>query len=271
MENEVLKRLQTTEMEILDVLDSFCARHGIQYSLAAGTAIGAIRHQGFIPWDDDIDIAMSRTEYNKFCRAWKQNPIDGYYLENYLDDKYCGTSHAKLRKDGTVMLSEGEDEKHGHHGIWVDIFPCDKIPKDEKKTNQIIKYGRRVIFFTRANVISYNDDIVKKLVRYAIRLIPYAVRHRLLLEAADWLVKNNEKIDGDYEWISMSTLGSLSIRYHQNLMDETIRVKFEDREYNIFREYDDMLRCLYGDYMTLPPIEERVCKHAPIKLEFEKR
>lgn len=119
MNDHDLKILQEVELEILSVVDDFCKKHRIPYSLYAGTALGAVRHRGFIPWDDDVDIAMTRENLNKLILAWKKNPLSGYYLETCLDDPYCGTSHVKLRKDDTILLSKGEDETKGHHGIWL--------------------------------------------------------------------------------------------------------------------------------------------------------
>ena len=93
MDSELLKKLQETELEILIDIDDFCRKNNIKYSVYAGTLLGAVRHNGFIPWDDDIDIAMTRNEYRKFCNLFAEKPMNGYYFENYENDNYCGTCH----------------------------------------------------------------------------------------------------------------------------------------------------------------------------------
>ena len=85
MDNKLLRDLQLTELEILKVVHKFCEKNDIKYSLYAGTALGAVRHKGFIPWDDDVDIVMTRDEFEKFCLKWKQNPVEGYYFQNPND------------------------------------------------------------------------------------------------------------------------------------------------------------------------------------------
>lgn len=169
MNIEIIKKIQRTELEILIAIDIFCRDYNIMYSLYGGTAIGAIRHKGFIPWDDDIDIAMTRSEYNKFCNQWLKTPINGYYLETVLTDPHCSICHAKVRKDGTILLSEGEIESVGHHGIWVDIFPFDKVTKENQK--DVINEARKLIVLSRANVDNTNDGFKKKAVRNLTRTI----------------------------------------------------------------------------------------------------
>ena len=137
METDVLNKLQETEFEILVEIARFCRDNHICYSLYGGTLLGAVRHKGFIPWDDDIDIVMTRDQYTRFCNEWKSKPIAGYYLENFETDKHTQNVHSKVRKDGTVFLSDIENEKIGHHGIWVDIFVMDKVPIETDKEKRI--------------------------------------------------------------------------------------------------------------------------------------
>ena len=153
MDNDTLNKLQQTELTILRDIDYYCRENGIQYSLYAGTALGAVRHKGFIPWDDDVDIIMTRSEYSKFCDTWEHNPIPGYFFQNYLNDRWCGNSHGKIRKDNTIFLSVADVEEQGHHGIWIDIFPVDKLPIDDRRQKKhILNIGKIIILLTRANI-----------------------------------------------------------------------------------------------------------------------
>lgn len=267
MTNELLKQLQRAELEILSVIDSFCRNHHIIYSLYAGTAIGAVRHHGFIPWDDDIDICMTRNQLLRFCKEWEENPIDGYYLETVMSDPYCGTCHAKVRKNDTVLLSEGEIESEGHHGIWVDIFPLDKANLSDPKST--IKIARKLILLSRANVHMLNDGCQKKIIRSMIRaLYPEKKRHSAILKCIKQLSINDSTLTSGYVWKSLSATYAFKYSFPPYLPDKTTTIDFEDIEFQIYSDYDEMLRIIYGDYMKLPPESERVCKHNPVKVRL---
>lgn len=271
MDNSVLINLQKVELDILCMIDKFCYEHEIEYSLYAGTALGAVRHGGFIPWDDDIDIAMTRIEFDKFCKKWMTNPVRGYYLESILTDENCGTCHAKVRKDGTIFLSKGECENSGHHGIWVDVFPLDKVSLNKKIRDKKYKIGREIIFLTRANVDNTQDSIDKKFIRQVIRVIPHKIRAKRIINLHKWLVDHID--DGNeegFEWKSMSTLENIAALHFYSTLDEGYTsIKFENIDFRIFKHYEDMLKCNFGDYMTLPPEAKRVCKHNPIRVQFD--
>ena len=262
-----LRNMQKAELEIMRVIDQFCREYGISYSLYAGTAIGAVRHHGFIPWDDDIDICMTRAELNRFKKCWEQDPVEGYYFENCLDDRYCGIAHTKVRKEDSLFLSEGEDESKGHHGIWVDIFPLDKI-QPGWDTRKCYFHALILNMLTRANVSMRNDSGSKRMVSKMLQLLPYPLRKVWIRHEWQWFTKHNEKVKGHYDWADLSAVYMFKVRMPEKMMDEFISMNFEEISFSIFRLYDEMLRACYGDYMKLPPVEERVCGHKPAKVIF---
>ena len=270
MDDKTLKMLQDTEFGILCAIDDYCKEHKINYSLYAGTALGAVRHSGFIPWDDDVDLAMTRNEFDKFCNEWLKDPMDGYHLESILTDDCCGTCHAKVRKNGTILLSKGEIETEGHHGIWVDIFPLDKVSLDEKIRAQKYRFGRELILLTRANVNSYIDSFKKRITRNIIRAIPHGIRTHRIRNLHCWLLNHmDDGIEAGYEWKSMSTLENINkLRFSSELVSGYTKIGFNGRAFSVFEHYDDMLRDTFGDYMKLPPETERTCKHNPVKVQF---
>lgn len=270
MDNSVLQKLQRVEFDILCKIDEFCNSHSILYSLYAGTALGAVRHKGFIPWDDDIDICMTRDQFDKFCNQWKNEPVEDYYLESILTDDYCGTCHAKVRKKGTILLSEGEVEQEGNHGIWVDIFPLDKIPCNRDIQKKKYMLGREIILLTRANVNNTKDSFKKKSIKSIIRLIPHFIRIKRIRKLHLWLLHHmNDDTSAGYVWKSMSTFDNISkLQFNSNLDSGYTTIEFNGRFFPIFQNYEDMLKNCFGDYMQLPPESERVCKHNPIKVHF---
>lgn len=123
--DQLQRQIWATEQEILDVIHQVCTEYGLRYSLAYGTLIGAVRHKGFIPWDDDIDLIMPREDYEKLLAIWNEAAPKGYILQNTRTDPDFTQNFTKIRKDHTTFLQdESEREKHYHKGIFVDIFPA---------------------------------------------------------------------------------------------------------------------------------------------------
>ena len=270
MDKQILRKLQETEYDILCAYDDFCRKQHLEYTLYAGSLLGAIRHKGFIPWDDDIDVAMTRAEYTKFCEMIKKEPMDGYFLDNCVTNKKCGTSHGRLRKKNTLMLQKGEIESIGTHEIFIDIFPLDKMSREKLLEEKTKKIGKKIVMMTRANVAMLDDSFIKRMVRYLYRLIPPKYRYRQLIKSVKQLQLMDEKVARDYVWCSMSTLNNIKkIRFPYDVMEKYIQIEFNGRLFHSTAKWDSMLTILFGDYMQLPPESERVCKHNPLKIEFQ--
>lgn len=269
MDSDTLRKLQLTELTILQDLDAFCRKHEIHYSLYAGTLLGAVRHQGFIPWDDDIDVAMSRAEYTRFCRAWERDPIPGYSFSNYENDPFCQNNHGKLHKDGTVLLSNGEDECVGNHGIWVDLFPLDKIPVKGSRRRKLLFAAARTVLLTRANATNSTNTRLQKTVRSLFRLIPYPVRKRQLLRDLKVFRQNVPAAGIPCTWNELSTMAGLThFAFPMNDLTQFVSLSFEGCLFPCYAEYETILSVLYGDYMQLPPVSQRICTHDPVVLRF---
>lgn len=266
MNKEKLKKLQECEAEILDVFDKFCKKNNIRYSLYAGTALGAVRHKGFIPWDDDIDVCMLRHEYEKFVRLWKLQENDDYFFQDPEDEKIT-INHAKLRKNNTILSSRIEYEKSGHHGIWIDIFPIDKVPKHSLKRKIFLTLAKIRLVYTRGYPVENKGNAMKWISRVML-CIPKKLQI-VIRKYLDQYVKKYYKMKNDYELISLACPEGLGYIFPANMLDTICNIKFMDYEFCIAEKYDEMLTITYGDYMKLPPIEERICKHNPEIIEFD--
>lgn len=125
-----LKKLQKVQLVILMEFDRICKEHNLNYQLFSGTLLGAVRHKAFVPWDDDIDVAMLRKDYNKFLKICKRKLDPQYFLQTHKTDKGYIHSFARIRKNNTLLLQKYWLEIDMHHGIFIDVFPLDKILPD---------------------------------------------------------------------------------------------------------------------------------------------
>ena len=268
MDDAIIEKVKQVEYEILCQVDAFCKRNGIRYSLYGGTLLGAVRHGGFIPWDDDIDIVMTREEFTRFCALWQSSGINGYYLEYFELDTHTQNCHAKIRKNGTLLLSRGEDESAGHHGIWIDIFILDKISGDKIQAEKTISEGRKMLILVKANALVPGESTAKKLVRRILRLLPSRMRWNVLHDCAEYMRRNDAELTDDYLLCDFCTLSYMKVRYPKHTVDSYTELRFCEKEFPAFSNYEELLTIMYGDYMQLPPEEERVYKHTPVKIQL---
>ena len=264
--NSVLKKLQRVQLEILEVIDQFCKDHEISYSLYAGTLLGAVRHRGFIPWDDDLDICMERSDYERFLQAWNKSHPEGYLLQNKDNTPAFTQSFSKIRKEHTTFLQYEWEAGRYHTGIFVDIFPIDRMPDSILKRSLFQWRCMQYQLLTR-EFIPPKGSVSQKLVSGAIlTLVPpekrTARRHRLLQRIT-------EDRDPRHHTVGTEMLSTMKAPLPPELFDHYERLPFESGEFLCFSRWEDYLRVKFGDYMTLPPEDERTWKHHPIILDFE--
>lgn len=252
--------IKSVLLKTLVRFNEFCEKNDIKYTLAYGTALGAIRHKGFIPWDDDIDILMMRSEYNKFEAAWKkyvQNHKDHYKLWSELDEEnYFIVYVAKFFDTDTALYEYFSNGTEIEYGIFIDIFVLDHIPVEKSEQKKLFLdvrfYWKWIQHFQRhfkkwnQFVRQYNlplpslDMMVNKLMdrknRYNRELTP------LVSMIQDYQKKKDINLSiFKYEW------------FHDYILTD-----FEGYKFPIIKAYDEMLKNSYGDYMQLPPKDQQV-------------
>lgn len=261
-----LRRLQLTQLSILQVVDSFCSENHIRYSLYAGTLLGAVRHHGFIPWDDDLDICMERSEYDRFLKAWEQKKPAGYLLQNKENTPGFTQSFSKVRKEHTTFLQEEWESGRYHTGIFIDVFPIDRIPKS------IVKRFR--FQWTCMHYQLLCREFAPPKACFPVKIVSQII---LLGSRTGWRKLKREQDlayiksfgESNLSQVAIETLGTMRVPLPSNLTDHFTKCIFEHQEFPVFSEWDEYLRRKYGDYMTLPPESERKWKHHPIILDFE--
>lgn len=265
--DNTLRRLQLTQLEILNQIDGICRKNNIRYSLYGGTLLGAVRHQGFIPWDDDLDVCMPRAEYERFIEIWLKNSPEGYVLQNKENDPCFTQSFTKIRKEHTTFLQFEFEAGKQHTGIFVDIFPIDRIPDSKLKKYWFYVALMLYQLFTREFVPPKGNAVVRKGSEFLLKMIKGNFRKTLRGKLQETLTKYSN--DSSLKMVGIETLGVVKQELPKGLFDELDLVHFEGKNFLCFKNKEEYLKIKYGDYMKLPPEEERSWQHHPIILDFE--
>lgn len=268
MMEQQLRRLQLTELEILKVIDDICRKYNISYSLYAGTLLGAVRHQGFIPWDDDLDICMSRADYNRFYEAWDKERPAGYLLQNKENSPDFTCSFTKIRKENTTFQATFEANFQYHMGIFVDVFPIDRCPVGTVKEKLFRLDCVLYQLYTREYVPPTGSTAVKLISGLLLAMVPPQSRMALRAKFLKRITRYSD--DRNLPTIAIETMGTLGTRYPADMLDHYVYLPFEDGEFMCFADWDEHLHRKFGDYMQLPPEEERTWRHPPLRIDFDK-
>ena len=250
-----LTEIKQVELGILDYIVDICNKYNLIYYLSYGTLIGAIRHKGFIPWDDDIDISMPRDDYEKFLKIASSGQtnskykclvplVDGYYYE-----------FAKVIDTSTIV--EDVSVQSTENGVWVDIFPLDGLKKSDKISHLSL------MILNRCRAASVNNHFPHK-TRGVLLPIEYVFWKVCRLIGFKTFLKKSLKLSSKYKYSDSKYVGYASSypAYNKYLLkewfDKTILVEFEGRKYAAPVKYDEYLKMQYGNYMQLPPEEKRI-------------
>lgn len=268
MTESTLRRLQLTQLEILRVFDRICMEHGLKYSLYAGSLLGAVRHQGFIPWDDDLDVCMSRADYDRFIALWDSVKPEGYLLQNKENTPAFTQSFTKIRKDHTTFLQYESEKGKYHTGIFLDVFPVDRIPNRRLDRLRFKWNCMKYQLFTREFVPPKGNALLKAGCKLMLACTSESKRQSARQKALSKITQYQNQTE--LETVMIETMGSVRKPYAADLLDAYTALPFEDGEYMCFAGWDDHLKRKFGDYMQLPPAEERGWRHHPIILDFDR-
>jgi len=251
-----IEEIKRSALETLIQFRDFCDNNHLKYYLAFGTLLGAIRHKGFIPWDDDIDVLMPRKDYEYLINNFNKSAKDSRRLIcKEFNHKYY-LQFAKIIDTRTIMIEENENYKIG---IWIDIFPMDTLPNNKKikrkinHLNFLYKYSSMKIRKGRAFYKNWYITLLKLF--YPSNMTLYKKKMNLIESCM------NQKDDGNY-YLAYQYFKEYGLPYlSKDLFQEGTIVEFEKEKFNAPKEYDTFLRLCYGDYMVLPSENDRVSNH----------
>ena len=260
MKNIDVEELKKIQIDILDYFDAFCKKNGINYWLDYGTLLGAIRHHGYIPWDDDIDIGMLRADYLKAETLFNQQSNGKYMFSTPVNDKSYCYPFGKIIQTNTVLFEYGTEGVKT--GVYVDVFPYDNSPKDIKIVKRMFRardyLGRiRRLQLPMREGLSLKKKTLYKLGAMLFKLIPKNSINRLI----DRKARKYEGTDTGMVSSFTDTYETRHLSVPRTLFENFVEVEFEGKKYPAPSDYDFWLSSFYGDYMTLPPEEQRVPHH----------
>lgn len=273
MENfDYLPKLHNCQLIIAREIKRLCDKHNIKYFIIAGTLLGAIRHGGFIPWDDDMDIGMLREDYEKFLKVAKTELGADFFLQTPETDKNYGLPFAKILLNGTLLV-EATAGSNAKKGIFVDVFPFDVAPENEADREN---HNKKTYFYKRLLLakLNYNvcakNDYVKRAVYLVLKIMSAFYSHDKLVNKLESEITryNNSKTEGIVN--IGGAYGYKKETIKADWVRDTVEIPFEDMTISAPVDYIKYLETFYGDYMTPPPEDKRYNRHSVTELDFGK-
>ena len=271
IDRETLRQLQQKELESLIYFDKFCKEYELKYFLLGGCVIGAIRHNGFIPWDDDIDVMKPRRDYERMLRLWKTYESNERFLMLNTDgDTFTGNCFATLVDTSATMVKENQKDIDVPHGIVTDVFPLDGCP-DGKLQRYMQYYHAMMYSLYMTEVVPTNHGMFVKLIgSILLKLVPSRQRRTKI-----W--KKHERKMTRYSFNTHEKCTELCAgphymtnEYPQRAFADVIYHDFEGMQFPIPQGYDTYLKMAFGNYMELPPEDKQVPHHDLLALDLNK-
>ncbi len=255
LDDEKLRDVQMTELEILMEADRICRKCGIHYNIIAGTLLGAVRHGGYIPWDDDADIALLREDYEKFRKACETElDHERFYFQDHSVTPGYRWGYGKLRRKDSLFLREHQEHMPYEQGIFIDVFPLDAVPQSHlgRTLKNFECFVIRKALWSKVGAVAEKNTAVRCVYKL-MNLIPEkTIRKRL-----DRLIDRSRSVKSDWVRILMFPTPNNEYAYRREWYEHSADTIFEGHVFQGIRDYDAYLSFKFGNYMELPPESQR--------------
>ena len=266
-----LRDLQLCELGILKDIKRVCEEHNITYYLSSGTLLGAVRHQGFIPWDDDIDIEMPYPDYLRFMKIAQSALGDGYFVQTMDTDPHFNSLFIKVRKNNTALIEEYTDDLEGHHGVWVDVFPLIYIGgkldlvlrRTSVRISNFLTMDEKRFQKNREWLKSSGSAALLFFIK-VLRRLPLSTRKRIRKLLTKLIFRYRPKHRMAHVWNNITYIHQAS-----SFSNADSKLYFENELFPVPSGYREYLHDAYGDYMQLPPEEKRNGGHGNVVIDLE--
>ena len=255
-----IREIQQMELGIMEYIHETCQKIGVKYFLAYGSLIGAVRHKGFIPWDDDMDICMLREDYEKLQDYLIANPDERYEVMSYKNNLNYVYPFMKVQDNHTYLLEE-DVRIDSNMGIYVDIFPVDGYENDANFKNKMTKLiKKRQLSCYTFKGITNTKSVLNSLIRYISVIIFYFTNTNKYVAQIEELAKSRKV--SDYEEVDYLIYKDMNKPvWRREWLEQVTTGTFEGKKFTIPKKYHEILTSDYGDYMQLPPVEQRLSHH----------
>ncbi|UYZ34260.1 LicD family protein [Clostridium beijerinckii] len=256
MTNEELRKMQLIQLEMLLEVERICKKCNIKYSIIAGTLLGAVRHKGYIPWDDDADVAMLRSEYEKFCKACETElDKNRFFLQTHSNTPDYRWGYGKIRRVGTEFVRKGQEHMKYQTGVFIDIFPLDNVPDNLflRKTHNFFCTVIRKMLWSAVGAKCDKNAFMRSIYSI-ISIIP----RNFIFFLYDQLKKlSNKKNTEMVRILTFPTPNNGYYGYYKKWYNDLGELEFEGYKFPSPKDYDGYLTFKFGNYNELPPIEQR--------------
>ncbi|MCD7771865.1 MAG: LicD family protein [Oscillospiraceae bacterium] len=254
-----LEDIQHVMLVMMKDIDRVCQENSIRYILDGGTMLGAVRHKNFIPWDDDLDIAMPRDDYDKFISIANTELAPEYKFECMENTQEYPYNFGKVRAVNTLYVEEFTERLNINHGIYIDVFPMDYV--DVNNQNKLAFVQRNIGHLTQ---LKYAKLHLRNKIKYMpFMILPLNAYNRMLRRLMTYSLKKKTIYVQ-----KLCHFGKNKPPISIDMFDNTIRMPFGEHEFPVPQQYDSFLTDRYGDYMQLPPVESQQPCHVIKKVEI---
>lgn len=259
-----LKQLKECELEMLRSFKEICDKLGIKYYILGGTLLGAVRHKGFIPWDDDVDVFIPRKEYEIFLEKAQSLMPEKYFLQTHLTDENYPNNFAKMRDSSTTFIEKTCRHIDMNHGVYIDIFPLDFYPDGIK--GKIFSIKKKLLTWRINRAFDFGKQSLKSKIAAFISTLVYPSLKKAVLKREKLyggVTEGGRVINNSGAWEEKEIVPA-------SWCGEGVPLEFEGLSMRGPDKYDEWLTFVYGDYMALPPEEERVPHHFVEAFDIDK-